>query len=87
MSSIVEDVIISPTPPQPDFQLMAACMRNSSQANETLAVQLSRMGNVPAFDHGSQILEGMRVLQEQVNELKVSLDRGLGNICLRLDAS
>lgn len=82
MVNVVEDVLTlqPPPPPQPDFELMAACMRNTSQANEMLAVHLGRMGNIPALERGTQILEEMRRLGER-------FERGLENIFLRLDAS
>ena len=94
MASTVEDIAIAP---QPDFEVMAACMRDSSQANETLADHLGRMGNIPSLDRGAQILEEIRLLGQRLDRrfehLEQRMERlergqrdGLESIRVRLDS-
>ena len=86
----VEDVPVAMAP-QPNFEVMATCMHDSSKAQETFAIHLGRMGNIPTLDRGLQILEEIRLLGQRLDQrlelLGQRLGRGLQEITLRLDSS
>jgi len=63
----------------PDFNLMAANIQNIAQEQASLAMQVDRMQNLPAFDAEGQILQALAHLVRH-------LDHRFGQIDLRLAA-
>ncbi|KAI5839546.1 hypothetical protein DFP73DRAFT_561273 [Morchella snyderi] len=67
---------------QPDFNTVADTMNDMSRSHATLAVQFDRMRNVPALDHGAQILAQLANIVERLG----NIERRLDSFELRLDA-
>ena len=78
----------------PDFGQMAVDMDNISQSHGSLARNMAKMQNIPAFNPGAQILEElralreeMRALREETRALREEMRQGFGNMERRLDAT
>lgn len=60
--------------PQPDFDTVADTMNDMSRSQATLAIQFDRMRNVPALDHGAQILAQLANIVERLGNIERRLD-------------
>lgn len=60
--------------PQPDFDTVADTMNDTSRSHATLAKQFDRMRNVPALDHGAQILAQLANIVERLGNIERRLD-------------
>ncbi|KAF8445355.1 hypothetical protein BGX38DRAFT_1195410 [Terfezia claveryi] len=56
----------APEPPQPDFNVMSDNLNNIGLSAGELARQFARFPNVPAFDHGAQLLAELRDMRDEI---------------------
>ena len=63
----------------PDLGQMAIDMDDISRSHKSLAGNIAKMQNVPAFNPGAQILQESRALRREMRQ-------GFGNMERRLDA-
>lgn len=66
--------------PQPDFQAMEETMNDISRSHVTLATNLGRMRNIPAFDGGAQILAELRAIREDMGRRFENVERKFENV-------
>lgn len=55
---------------QPDFNTVADTMNDTSRSHANLAIQFDRMRNVPALDHGAQILAQLVTIVEKLGNIE-----------------
>ena len=55
-------------PQLPDFDIIARC-------HQSLATELAKCRNVPAFDLGAEILNEMRGMREEMRRMNEKIDR------------
>lgn len=59
---------------QPDFNTVVDTMNDMSRSHAVLAVQFDWMRNVPALDHGAQILAQLATIVERLGNIERRLD-------------
>lgn len=72
---------------QPDFQAIEETVNDISRSHVTLAANLGRLRNIPAFDGGAQILEELRAMRQDMGQRFENVERKFESMELRLQAA
>ena len=73
----------------PDFDIIARCHQSLAQSlatgHQSLATELAKCRNVPAFDQGAEILNAIREMREEMNEKIDGINEKIDGINEKID--
>jgi hypothetical protein len=72
-------------PQLPDFDIIARCHQSLATEHQSLAIELVKCRNVPAFDQGAEILNAIRGMREEMNGMREEMNEKIDGINEKID--